>query len=88
MKNKYEIGKKFKIVGEVAAEHGDCLGDIIVVSGVSSSSVWFTGLLWTNFSIKGEYILSYPEHLDGLWQFVNDDESYFDWLDTVLEEVK
>ena len=77
-----EIGKPYRIVGEVASEHGDCQGDIIVATDIGCAAVWFDGFLWTNFPYRGNYILFTPNDDDG------SHEDYFEWLGTVIEEVK
>lgn len=75
-------GKIYRIIGEVATEHGDCQGRIITAVDFGHSSVWFHGLSWVDGDI-GEYILCYPDAAGTL-----DGEKYFEWLYTVLEEVE
>ncbi|QAY01181.1 molecular chaperone [Aeromonas phage ZPAH1] len=84
---KYSVGKNFRIVGEVAKEHGDCFGHVITLTGVGHDAAWFSGLSWVDGIVNhsGDYILAYPDNVSSSF---DGDLDYFDWLDDVLEEVK
>lgn len=78
-----QIGKRYKIVGEVSEHHGDCQGDILTCTFLyENGDAVFDPLEWSNFSEKGDYILCPPDNLPVL-----EGEDYFNWLATVLEEV-
>lgn len=76
-------GKKYRIVGVVNENHGDCQGDIIIANSDEGTWTSFDGLRWLN-GVKGEdYVLCCPSGMNQ-----NCDDEYYEWLDTVLEEVE
>lgn len=81
-KMQIEIGKKYKIIGEVSEGHGDCKGDVIsCVYFDEDGDPVFNGLKWVNASSPSDYLLV-PNSL----KFCQGDQ-YQNWLAIVLEEV-